>query len=125
MDTYYLYRSDKSKKKFVMLMPSHKHLHYFGQNGYRDYTLMNDKKSQFYEPDFKTRERVRYAYHKRHSKEKGGRHTPSSMSKIILWNKPSLKESIKDYEKKFKVKVIFKDKKLTDTEKRKLMGVRV
>ena len=120
---YYLFRSDKPTKKYTMLMRSEKHLHYFGQNGYRDYTLMNDKKSKFYEPDFKTRERVKYAYHKRHSKEKGGRHTPSSMSKIILWNKPSLKESIKDYEKKFKVKVIFKDKKLTESEKKKLMGI--
>ena len=125
MDTpiYYLFRSDKPNKKFVMLMPSHKHQHYFGSSSHRDYTLMHDKKSKFYEPDFKTRERVKYAYHKRHSKEKGGRHTPSSMSKIILWNKPSLKESIKDYEKKFKVKVVFKNKKLTDSEKDKLMKI--
>ena len=121
--TYYLFRSDKPTKKYTMLMPSHKHIHRFGQNSYRDYTLMHDKKSKFYEPDFKTRERVKYAYHKRHSKEKGGRHTPSSMSKIILWNKKTLKESIKDYEKKFKVKVIFKDKKLTDSEKDKLMRI--
>ena len=122
-DTYYLYRSDKPTKKFVMLMPSHKHIHFFGQNRYRDYTLMNDKKSEFYEPDFKTRERVKYAYHKRHAKEKGGRHTPSSMSKLILWNKPTLAESIKSYEKKFSVKIVFKNKKLTDSEKSKLMDI--
>ena len=121
--TYYLFRSDKPTKKYTMLMPSHKHIHRFGQNGYRDYTLMHDKKSKFYEPDFKTRERVKYAYHKRHSKEKGGRHTASSMSKIILWNKKTLKESIKDYEKKFNVKVVFKNKKLTDSEKDKLMRI--
>jgi len=122
-DTYYLYRSDRKSKKFLMLMPSHNHIHYFGQNGYRDYTLMNDKKSSFYEPDFKTRERAKYAYHKRHAKEKGGRHTPSSMSKLILWNKPTLAESIKSYEKKFSVKVVFKNKKLTETEKIKLMDI--
>ena len=84
---------------------------------------MNDKKSEFYEPDFKTRERIKYAYHRRHAKEKGGRHTPSSMSKLILWNKPTLAESIKSYEKKFKVKVVFKNKKLTETEKIKLMDI--
>ena len=122
-DTYYLYRSDKPSKKFIFLMPSHKHIHYFGSSGYRDYTLMNDKKSEFYEPDFKTRERVKYAYHKRHAKEKGGRHTPSSMAKILLWNKSTLAESIKSYEKKFSVKVVFKNKKLTESEKKKIMGI--
>ena len=122
-DTYYLYRSDKPSKKFQMLMPSHNHIHYFGSSGYRDYTLMNDTKSDFYEPDFKTRERIKYSYHRRHAKEKGGRHTPSSMSKLILWNKSTLAESIKSYEKKFSVKVVFKDKKLTDSEKSKLMDI--
>ena len=122
-DTYYLYRSDKPTKKFIFLMPSHKHMHYFGSSGYRDYTLMNDKKSEFYEPDFKTRERAKYAYHKRHAKEKGGRHTPSSMAKILLWNKPTLAESIKSYEKKFSVKVVFKNKLLTASEKKKIMGI--
>tara|TARA_B110001450_G_C17321791_1_gene359747 strand:+ start:178 stop:432 length:255 start_codon:yes stop_codon:yes gene_type:complete len=84
---------------------------------------MNDTKSDFYEPDFKTRERVKYAYHKRHAKEKGGRHTPSSMSKIILWGAPKFTESIKSYEKKFNVKVVFKDKLLTESEKKKLMNI--
>ena len=103
-DTYYLYKSDKPTKKFTMLMPSHKHIHYFGSSGYRDYTLMNDKKSEF-------------------AKEKGGRHTPSSMSKIILWGAPKFTESIKSYEKKFNVKVVFKDKLLTESEKKKLMNI--
>jgi len=98
-------------------------MHYFGSSGYRDYIRMNDKKSEFYEPDFKTRERVKYAYHKRHAKEKGGRHTPSSMAKLLLWNKSTLAESIKSYEKKFSVNVVFKNKKLTETEKKKIMGI--
>ena len=122
-DTYYLYKSDKPTKKFIFLMPSHKHMHYFGSSGYRDYIRMNDKKSEFYEPDFKTRERIKYAYHRRHAKEKGGRHTPSSMAKILLWNKSTLAESIKSYEKKFSVKVVFKNKKLTESEKKKLMDI--
>jgi len=122
-DTYYLYKSDKPTKKFIFLMPSHKHMHYFGSSGYRDYIRMNDKKSEFYEPDFKTRERAKYAYHRRHAKEKGGRHTPSSMAKILLWNKSTLAESIKSYEKKFSVNVVFKNKKLTESEKKKIMGI--
>ena len=30
--------------------------------------------------------------------------TPGSLSRWILWNKPSFKESVKDYKKKFKLK---------------------
>ncbi len=125
-DTYYLFKSDKPTKKFVMVMPSHRHLHYFGQiksdgTPYRDFTLMNNKKSIHYEPDKDKRNKIKENYHKRHANEKGGRHTPSSMSKIILWGKPTFKSAIKDYEKTFNVKVIFKDTKLTDEIQKKLL----
>jgi hypothetical protein len=84
---------------------------------------MNNKSSKFYEPDPAKREQVKENYHKRHSKEKGGRHTASSMSKIILWSSKSLRGGIRNYEDKFGVRVIFKDKKLTDLEKDKLMKI--
>lgn len=122
-DVYYLYKSDRPDKKYVMIMPSHKHLHRFGSSLHRDFTLMNNKSSKFYEPDPAKREQVKENYHKRHSKEKGGRHTASSMSKIILWSSKSLRGGIRNYEDKFGVRVIFKDKKLTDLEKDKLMKI--
>ena len=103
MEKFYLYKSDKKDKKYVMVMPSFKHKHYFGQNNYRDFTLMNDKNK---------RDAVKSAYLKRHSKDPKGIHQPSTLSDMILWNKPTINESIKDYEKKYNVKVIFNNKKL-------------
>tara|TARA_B100000497_G_scaffold126339_1_gene164952 strand:+ start:440 stop:808 length:369 start_codon:yes stop_codon:yes gene_type:complete len=120
-DTYYLFRSDKPAKKFVMVMPSHKHIHHFGSSAHRDFTLLNDKSSRFYEADPAKRNQVKENYHKRHSKEKGGRHTASSMSKIILWSAPTLRKGIQNYEKKFGVKVVFNPTKLTDALKKKLI----
>jgi len=120
-DTYYLFRSDKPEKKFVMLMPSHNHIHRFGSSAHRDFTLMNNKNSKFYEPEKEKREQVKKNYLNRHKKDPKGEHAPSSMSDLILWSKPSLKDGIKVYERKFDVKIVFSDKKLTDRVKKELM----
>lgn len=63
----------------------------FGQKGYSDYTKHKNK----------TRKQ---RYIKRHSGM--GEHwnkptTPGALSRWVLWNKPSFKESVKDYKKKF------------------------
>tara|TARA_R100000935_G_C2803382_1_gene151539 strand:+ start:614 stop:1000 length:387 start_codon:yes stop_codon:yes gene_type:complete len=126
-DTYYLFKSNRRAKKWVLIMPSLSHFHYFGgvkKDGipYKDFTLLNDINSIHYEPDEEKRNRKKQLYHKRHANEKGGRHTPSSMSKIILWNKKTLLEGIKDYEKTFNVNVIFKNKVLTRAIKTKLLA---
>ena len=128
MDTYYLFRSDKPTSKYTMLMPSHKHIHRFGgvkKDGtpYRDFTLLNNPKSIHYEPDKDKRDKIKDNYLARHKKDPKGVHAPSSMSDIILWSAPTLRGGIRNYEKKFKVKVVFKDKKLTNSEKDKLMGI--
>ena len=125
-DVYYLYRSDRPEKKLVMLMPKYKHLHHFGGikpdgTPYRDYTLLSDKSSNFYEPDKVKREKIKINYLNRHKNDPKGVHNPSSMSDIILWNKKTLRGGIRDYENKFNVKVIFKDTKLTDAIKKKLL----
>lgn len=120
--TYYLFRSDKPEKKFTMLMPSHNHIHRFGSAVHRDYTLMNNKNSKFYEPEKDKREQVKTNYLNRHKKEPKGEHTPSSMADLILWSKPTLKGGIKVYERKFGVKIIFSDTKLTGSVKKELMG---
>ena len=128
MDTYYLFRSDKPTKKYTMLMPSHKHVHRFGgvkKDGtpYRDFTLLSNPKSIHYEPDKNKRDKIKDNYLARHKKDPKGVHAPSSMSDIILWSAPTLRGGISNYEKKFKVKVVFKDKKLTNSEKDKLMKI--
>ena len=120
--TFYLFKSDKPDKKLVMIMPEFKHKHYFGASAYRDFTLMNDKNSKFYEESKEERNKVKSNYLKRHSKDPKGIHSPSTLSDMILWNKPTIRESIKDYENKYNVKVIFKNRKLTKEDKEKLLG---
>lgn len=110
-ETFYLYKSDNPKKKYILAMPSFKHFHRFGATGYRDYTLMSDKNSKFYEPSKEERDKVKKNYLKRHAKDPKGIHSPSTLSDMILWNKPTIKESVKDYENKYNVKVIIKNTK--------------
>lgn len=105
MNTFLLYKSDKPKKKFVMVMPKFGHLHYFGAEPYRDFTRMNNKNSQFYEPSQEERNKVKDRYLKRHAKDPKGVHSASSMSDLILWSAPTIEQGVKNFEKKFKVKV--------------------
>ena len=121
-EKYYLFRSDRPDKKFVMVMPSHSHIHRFGSSAHRDFTLLNDKSSRFYLPDKDNREKIRQNYINRHKKDPKGVHNPSSMSDLILWSEPTLRKGITKYEKKFGVKVVFSDTKLTDAVKRKLLN---
>ena len=63
---------------------------HFGQAGASDYTIHKD-------PERKQR------YIERHEKNENWNNPMSagSLSRWILWNKPTLQESIKDYKKKF------------------------
>lgn len=89
-------KSHKKEKKFdaVFVYPDgHQKVVPFGQKGYSDFTKHKDK----------TR-KARYL--KRHSGM--GEHwnkpdTPGALSKWILWNKPSFKESVKDFKKRFQL----------------------
>ena len=119
---FYLFKSDKPEKKYMMIMPEFKHIHRFGQTGFRDYTLMNDKNSKFYEPSKEERDKVKDRYLKRHAKDPKGIHSPSSMSDLILWSSNTIEEGIKVFEKKFNVKIIFKNRKFTKKDKEKLLG---
>ena len=119
-DKYHLFLSPRNDKKLVMLMPSLLHSHHFGSRGYRDYTLMSDKNSKFYEPNKAKRDQIKDSYLKRHAKDPKGRHSPSSLSDILLWNKDTLLDGIKAYEKKFNVEIVFNNKKLTEAVKQKL-----
>tara|TARA_R110002020_G_scaffold291393_1_gene506848 strand:- start:477 stop:779 length:303 start_codon:yes stop_codon:yes gene_type:complete len=64
----------------------------FGADGYTDYIKSGGDKER----------KARYL--KRHSKEKGGVMTASTLAKDILWNKPTLKASISNYKQKFNLK---------------------
>ena len=120
-DTFYLFKSDKPNKRFTMLMPSYGHSHDFGSSSHRNFTLMHDKSSKYYEPNPAEREKIRLRYMKRHAKNPKGVHSPSSMADEILWRSPSIKGGIKAFETKFNVKIIYKSVKLNEKIKKDLM----
>jgi len=105
MPIMYLYKSKSKNKKYTIVMPDMKHR--FGAKGYRDYTLINDKNSKYYLPNKEDREKVKRAYKSRHRGDKGlnNLHSPAELSMMLLWNKPTLNASIKDFAKKHKVEI--------------------
>jgi hypothetical protein len=94
-------KSHKPEKKYdaLFLSPDGKEkVIPFGQAGYNDFIIYNKK---FGNNIAKTRKQ---RYIKRHSGM--GEHwnkpdTPGALSRWILWNKPSLKGSLRDFRKRF------------------------
>jgi hypothetical protein len=97
-----LTRSDKPTKKYEIsfydAIGTHiKGVVRFGAKGYSDYTINKDDKKK-------------ENYIKRHSvnEDWSDLDKPGTWSRYILWNKPTIKESIKDMEKRFNIKIIDK-----------------
>lgn len=91
MSNYTLEKSKKANKKFVLKNDS-KEIH-FGAKGYSDFTK------------HKNQER-KENYIKRHSKnENWNKINAGSASRFILWNKPTIQQSVKDFEKRFHIKI--------------------
>ena len=89
-------------------MPEFSHSHNFGDSRYRDYTLISNKNSKYYIDNQEERDKVKKSYRARHSKDKGlnSQHSASALSWYILWSAPTLEQGIKNYEKRFNVKVV-------------------
>ena len=90
-----LSKSDKPDKKYKVLI-GNRTIH-FGSAGMSDYTKHKDP--------------VRKAlYIKRHkAREKWGKNgirTAGFWSKWLLWNKPTINESIRDIQKRFNVRIV-------------------
>lgn len=104
---FFLYKSNRKGKKYMMKMPYYNHTHHFGATGYRDYTLLHNRNSKYYLPTQAQRDKVRKSYRTRHAKDKGlgSIHAPSEMSMVILWSKPTLEQGIKAFETKHGVKI--------------------
>jgi hypothetical protein len=102
-----LSRSEKPDKKFKVVVGLKKATPlktiHFGAKGMSDYTINRDPASQR-----RRRERKRL-YIKRHrSREnwsKSGIGTAGFWSRWLLWNKPTLDQSIRDIEKRFYVNI--------------------
>ena len=86
-----LKRSDKPDKKY-MVKVDNKTIH-FGSRGMSDFTKNKD-------PERKNR------YIARHKKRENwnDKFSPGALSRYILWGEPSLRESIKKYKRKFRLK---------------------
>jgi hypothetical protein len=78
----------------------------FGSKGYRDYTLINDKESDFYIDDKAKRDKVKDLYIIRHKKREDWTKPDNkgSLSRWILWNLPTIEASLQDYKKRFNLK---------------------
>ena len=91
---YYLSKSDKHNKKYMVKTPTNKFI-YFGASGYSDYTIhKNDLRKD--------------AYLLRHYNNENwdDLNSSGSWARYILWNKKTIKKSISNIEKLFKIKII-------------------
>lgn len=105
----YLYKSNKSNKKWAAFFPAKKKVIHFGGAGYRDFTLMNDKKSVHYLSSKKDRDSVKKAYQSRHANDNLDEpESAGALSWHILWTAPTLKGGIRNYAKKYAYKVVDK-----------------
>jgi len=80
----------------------------FGADGYRDYTLLSNKSSKFYLKEKSERDKVKSAYINRHRKReeklwKNSPMSPATLSRFILWEKPTLTAAIVAFKARFKV----------------------
>ena len=107
MTTATLSKSTRKDKKW-MVRYGNRTTH-FGSANMRDFTLLNNKSSPFYEPDKSQREKIKANYRSRHSKDPiNTPFTPGSLSYYLLWDKPSLKSAVKAYNKRFNVSISLK-----------------
>ena len=97
MDKYILKKSSRKDKKYMILIDNKK-IH-FGQKGFTDFTInKNPEKKKLYIS----------RHNKRENWNKSGIETAGFWAKHILWNKPTLRDSISDTEKRFNINIIKK-----------------
>ncbi len=89
-----LSKSPRADKKYRVILPNNERVD-FGATGYEDYTTHKD-------PNRKER------YLLRHAKNENWNDPFSAgfWSRWLLWNKPSLEESIEDIEGMLKIKIL-------------------
>ncbi len=89
------FKLDNGKEKIVS----------FGSRNMRDFTLINDKNNEFYLPNLLDRNVVKNSYIRRHRSREDWDNflTAGSLSRYILWNRKTLKASIADFKRRFKI----------------------
>lgn len=94
---YILKKSTRTDKKFMIITPDNKTIH-FGQSGASDYTKHKD---------IERKKRYIARHQKNENWNKSGINTPGFWARWLLWNKPTLEESITNIMKKFNVEIIY------------------
>lgn len=92
-----LKKSPKKDKK-LMVIVDNKTIH-FGAKNYSDYNIHKN---------YQRKKRYENRHRSRENWNKSGIKSAGFWSKWILWNKPGLIKSIKDTEKRFKIKIVKK-----------------
>lgn len=90
MKSYELFKSNKAGKKFCVFNGSR--VIHFGATGYSDYTIHKDKDRM-----------IRYSNRHKNKENWKNKDSAGFWAKWILWNKPSLKASITDIKKRFRI----------------------
>ena len=93
---YILSKSTRKGKKYMIVTPENKTIH-FGAKGYSDYTKHKDPKRK---QRYIARHRINQNW------AISGINTAGWWSKWLLWNEPTLTDSIRKTEKIFKIKII-------------------
>lgn len=95
---YVLKKSTRKDKKLMVITPEGKVIH-FGQAGASDYPNHKDK-------DRKANYIARHK--KRENWTKSGIDTAGYWARWVLWNKKTIRESIRDIEKRYHIKIIYR-----------------
>jgi len=107
---YTLSKSTRKNKKYMVLI--NEDWVHFGDSDYEDYTIHKDKKRKENYIKRHTAHRRDRTAHRRDrpalSNNWKNINSPAFWSLNLLWNKPTIKESIKDIEKKNSVRIDFK-----------------
>lgn len=89
-----LTKSDRPTKKWLVILPNGKKVH-FGGLGYSDYTIHKDDERK-----------ERYLDRHRKREDWNDMETAGFWSRWLLWNKPTLRDSIKDTNERFNIHII-------------------
>jgi hypothetical protein len=90
------YYANDGKHKLIAKFNNPNEIIKFGAYDYNDYTI-------YYQMDPELAKKRKTAYLKRHKANEDWTNprTAGTLSKYILWNKPTIEESINSYKKKF------------------------
>lgn len=97
MSVFFLQKSYLPSKKFQVINADTGKTIHFGAKGYSDYTIHKDEKRK---ENYISRHKVRENWN--------DLNTAGAWSRFLLWNAPTLNESINDMEKKFDIRILTK-----------------